>query len=61
MSAQIIPICDQSAVDFAWTEYAALAERAIAEPKLLTDRKFFEEFTRKEARFKQLFMARERA
>ncbi len=44
-------------VDAAWTKYAALAERAIADPHLLTDRKFFEEYTLAEARFKELFLA----
>lgn len=45
----------QQAAEDAWEDYAALARRAVDDPKLLVSRDFFNSFARAERRYKAIF------
>lgn len=60
MSAQIIELHSEANLDQAWRDYQVMAARAVADSKLLLDREFFDEMTRREDRYKRLLIAQER-
>lgn len=59
MTAQVIPIVSDDALDRAWAEYADYAREVVDDPRLLVDRKFFQEFTRRPNRWRRLFLVSE--
>lgn len=66
MTAENIPIADhrrptEADVNTAWEAYALIAGQVVDNPRLLIDRGWFEEFTRRQRHFQKLFVALEEA
>lgn len=61
MTAQVIELASKDRLAVAWVDYQSMAARAIAEPRLLIDRAFFNEMTLRKAKYERLFLASERA
>jgi hypothetical protein len=59
MSAQIIPLVSEDAVNTSWEEYANTACRLILDPTLIADRAFNEELARKHSKWVRLFLRQE--
>lgn len=59
MSAQILQLVSEAAVDLAWTEYAREAARLADNPRLLCDRAFNERLTRLYEKWRRLFLLQE--
>lgn len=57
---QLIILASESAVDGAWTDYAREAARLADNPRLLCDRAFNEELTRRHERWRRLFLMQDR-
>lgn len=55
----VVPLICTSAVDSAWEAYCQHAGRSRADPDLLHDREYVEQWARLESRFKRLFLAEE--
>lgn len=48
------------ALNQAWEAYREFATRSVNNPYLLTDREFFDEYIRREDRYKKMLLERER-
>jgi hypothetical protein len=59
MSAQILSLASEAAVDSAWQSYVEEAARLADDPRLLCDRAFNEELTRRHERWRRLFLMQE--
>lgn len=59
MSADVIPIVRQEAVDAAWARFQAHSVQLVGNPRLYADRSFMEEMARREREWKRLFWAGE--
>lgn len=59
MSAEVIRLVTRERVEKAWAEFVEYAREIVDDPRLLTDRRFYQEFTRRHERWKKLFMAME--
>lgn len=60
MSAQIIELVSEDAVDKAWNAYAQEACKLVAEPSLIANRSFNEELARRHERWVRLFLIQDR-
>ncbi len=61
MSAQILEIASESAVDSAWNDYADEARRLITNPELISNRVFNESLARKHRAWLRLFYIQDAA
>ena len=55
----IIELASPEAVDRAWEAFAELARDIVDDPRLLTDRAFYQEYLRRQERFRKLFLVQE--
>ena len=55
-ASNVVEIVARDTVDSAWNAYAAHVARSRAEPGLLLDREYVQEWARLERRFKKLFL-----
>jgi hypothetical protein len=60
MPAEILTLSCEGRLDRAWCEFREHASRAVAEPRLLLDREFFNKYARLEDRYKRLLLVQDR-
>lgn len=59
MSAEVLILANDAAVDRAWQAYSALAVQLIGHPEKLSDRPFMESLKRAERKWTRLFNMQE--
>lgn len=57
---EVVSFADDVRLDQAWEAHREYALQLVCNPGLLLDRDFFNEMTRREDRYKRLFLASER-
>lgn len=58
-AGNIIELASELGVDAAWDSYVEMARDLVDDPRLLTDREFNQEFTRRHERWRKLFLMQE--
>jgi hypothetical protein len=59
MSAEVVQLVSPQTVERAWSDFVEYARDLVDDPRLITDRRFYAEYTRRHEKWKKLFMAME--